>query len=242
MRFVYILLLLISVHSSAQISLGVFVEPSAQLTSISKYSSSEYDSLKALLHRDMGISLGLEIGIAKDKYNSFHIKPGYYQYGFLLVRENLQLFDIVHPGLDTIYDQSQAANKMAYMHHRFKYAGLQMEYHRDISPRTKNLGVKFHIGGGLSYYYLLKHDIRIRTEGFAFDEKFKHTVDSDLFFTANKHLLSVHALFETIYEPKPTVEVFAQFLIKAPLMTLTKKDPAVYSFMPALNLGIRKTL
>ena len=146
---------------------------------------------------------------------------------------------MVHSSFGPILDQSQAANKIAYMNHRFKYLGFHFEYHRDISPKIENNGIKFHVGGGLSYHYLINHDIRLRTEGFAIDGSFVHIIKEDLFFEGNKHLIGIHGLFEVIYPPSTSSEVFAQALVKAPISALTDQPYRVYSLMPALNVGFR---
>ncbi len=237
-----ILVILLSSEARSQWTLGVFAEASAQITSMSNGSGSEYDSVSALLHNTKRLSLGVDVGLDLDKYNSFHFKPAFYQTGFQLIRENLQLFDVVHSSFGPLFDQSQAANKIAYMNHRFKYVGFQFEYHRDISPKVQNTGLKFHVGGGISYYYLLEHDIRLRTEGFAIDGEFTHIIKSDLFFEGNQHLIAAHALFELIYPPTPSTEVFAQGLIRAPLSALTMENYKVYSLIPALSVGLRTNI
>ncbi|MFY0644824.1 MAG: hypothetical protein JXR19_10195 [Bacteroidia bacterium] len=235
-------LILFNLSVFAQWSFGLFAEPNAQLSYLKETGTAQNDSIGALLNHDKRLSFGVEISLEKDKLNSFHFKPGFYQYGFMLERTGLQLFDVVHSSFGQIYDQSEAAVKVAYMQHRLKYLGLQMEYHRDISPQLKNIGIKLYTGFGLSYYALIDHDIRLRTEGFAIQDDFIHKISSDLFFTPNEHLVSAQALFGIIYEPTSSIDLYAQLQAKAPLMRLTSAPELIYTWMPGLNLGIRKTI
>lgn len=241
MRPLYILILLISSSAMAQVSVGLFAEPSYQFQNLKAYDSPEYDSIAPLMNNTVNLAYGASLSFASNRVNIFHIKPGLFQYGFMLLREDLQLFDVVHPQFGQIYDQSQAAIKNAYMKHRFQYAGLQFEYQRDISPTLKNIPVNLFIGGGLSYYYLVKQDLRVRTEGFAIDEKYIHKINDDLYFQANKHLLSVQALFETSYDIDPNTNVYAQASVKLPIMHVSK-EPQVYVWAPAVGVGIRRVL
>ena len=234
------LFVLVQLPLMAQWSFGLFAEPNAQLNSIKKTGTAQNDSIASLLQNDKRLSFGIEISFEKDKLSSFHFKPGFYQYGFMLERRGLKLFDVVHSSFGQIYDQSEAAEKVAYMQHRFKYLGLQMEYHRDISPQLRNIGVKLYTGFGLSYYALIDQDIRLRTEGFAIRDDFIHIIDEDLYFKANEHLLSTQALFGLIYEPNSSIDLFAQLQAKVPFMSLTSSPDIIYSWMPGLNLGIRK--
>lgn len=243
MRPFYLLLVLFSTSAYAQISVGLFAEPSYNFQSLKEYDQPPtYDSIAPLMNNTFNMSFGASLSVAKDRVNIFHIKPGIFQYGFMLVREDLKLFDVVHPALGQIYDQSQAAIKYAYMKHRFQYAGLQLEYQRDITPQLKQLPVNLFVGGGISYHFLIKQDLRVRTEGFAIDEKYIHVINEGLVFEANDHLLSAHALFETSYDIDPNTNVYAQALIKVPFMNIAKNDPGVYVWMPAVGVGIRRVL
>lgn len=243
MRPIYLLLVLISTSTYAQLSVGLFAEPSYNFQNLQEYSTPPtYDSIAPLMNNTINLSYGASISIAKDRVNIFHIKPGIFQYGFMLLREDLQLFDVVHPTLGQIYDQSQAAIKYAYMKHRFQYAGLQLEYQRDITPQLKQLPVNLFVGGGITYHYLIKQDLRVRTEGFAIDEEYIHLINDELVFNANEHLLSIHALFETSYNIDPNTNIYAQALVKVPFMNIAQNDPGVYVWMPSIGVGIRRVL
>lgn len=242
MRTLLLALIVLPLTTLAQVSFGVFVEPSYQLMRLKPYENPQYDSISALFRNDFGLGYGISIGKAKDRFNSFYLKPGFVQCGFMLERSNLQLFDVVHPSFGQIYDQSQAATKMAYMHHRFKYLSLTFEYHKDISPKSKPLPVKLQLGGGFTNHFLVEHDLKIRTEGFAINEKFIHVIKDDLYFEASKYVLSLHGFFETVYELTPAFELSGQVLLKVPVNSFTVGDGTVSGIMPSVNIGVRQTL
>ena len=222
----------------AQWSVGLFGEPNYQFSKFGESEAPNSDSVSALHNNSFRFSLGMELINEIDRVQSLHIRAGYYNYGFMLQRQNLQLFDVIHPSLGQLLDQSQAATKNAYMHHRFKYAGLELEYMRNLRKEPTAEPVEFHLGGGLGFFYLIEHDLRIRTEGFAVDGEFVHVIKDSLLFEPNQQLLSLHIAAETRYLVSPKVEVFGKLIGRAPLIGITKGSYPIYNWMPALNAGV----
>ncbi|MBR9859149.1 hypothetical protein GYB22_00050 [bacterium] len=223
-----------------QYSIGIFAEPNWQVPTLLKSDYQATDSINAIMSKDLGIAAGISIGIHSDRVNSFYIKPQFRQGGFLLTRENLQLFDLVHPKIGEIRDQSQAATKIAYFHHRFRYVGLEFNYQRDITPTTRNLPINFSIGGGLGVNYLIQQELLLQTEGFAMKGEFKHHFEDSLFFQARTLMLNASIFGEMNYEASPGLETYAQIKFLGNLMASTTNEPRVYIWSPALNVGLRK--
>lgn len=239
MRYLLITCLLISSASFAQTKFGVFLEPSLQVSSLGYFDSQDHDSIQDIFHNDNSLNFGIAIKNNINRYNSLHFKLGFHQFGYQIIREDLQLFDEIHPAIGRINDLSQGATKMAYLHHRSQFLGFQFEYQRDITPKTKNIGVELNLGLGLGYYYLFNQDIKLVTEAFAIDNSFTHIIKEDLYFEANPHLVSASILFETVYHPKENWDLFAQINSEFPFMTLTTGQAKVYTFTPSLQVGLR---
>lgn len=242
MRILTILFICISSWSSAQWAVGLFAEPSYQISTLQEFDSPDYDSMDAIWQNNPGLGLGISLKYNFDRVSSIHISPGFYQFGFTLLRDELEFLDVVHSTLDTLFDASQAATKKAYMQHQFRYAGAQVEYHRNITPALSKLAVEFHIGGGIGYYYAIDHRLRVQTEGFAIDEKFVHIIEEDLYFDQQEHLFTASLFLETIYRPTPNWEVFGQLAFRSGLNTLTSGDAQAFNLSPNLRAGFRRLL
>lgn len=243
MRFVKIAILLtLSLSSIAQNQLGIFIEPSFQISSLAGFNSPTYDSLEAIWKNDKHLNFGISSKHNFDRFTSLTTKLGYHTFGFMLLREDLQLFDMIHPAIGKVNDLFQGPSKKAFMHHRFHYLGLSFEYQKDISPVPNTLPIDINAGIGLSYYKLISQDLKLQTEAFAIDGEFTHIITDQLYFKATKNIVSVYGLLEAIYHPKETWDVYGQLQVEAPFMYMTEGEAEVYVFTPALQIGLRKTL
>jgi hypothetical protein len=236
------LALLLFVLTKAQFSLGVMAEPTLNIATVGSQPEALSDTLKLLKQRDLNISFGIEIKKQIDRYASFSLIPGYYQSNFLVVKENLQFLDVVHPELREIRDFSQASQKNAYLHYRQKYIGLQALYAKRLKLRNLPSKVFVEIGGGLGLHYLWANDVKVRTEGFAIDEKYINIIKQNTGFTPSIIAINAIGFADLSYELTPKTNLVSGFKINIPLSTSANAEPLVRIYTPALRLGIRFTL
>ena len=236
-----IVLVLLSVIGTAQTSIGIIANPNLNLSSLKTSSTVNTDSLKQIKKADYTLSLGIEFRKQIDRYQAFSVIPSFYQTNLLLVRENLQLFDVIHPTLPEIRDLSQAASKTAYMHHRFKYVGLQLLYSKAYKS-TINSAISFEFTGGLSYLYLLEQDIKVRTEGFAIEDQFIHIVSDSILFEARKNNALVNLGSDMNYTIKPNLLLVSGVSFNIPLLGISKNQPKLSIYNAGLKFGLRKIL
>ena len=225
----------------AQTSIGIMANPSLNLSSIQPSPTVNTDSIKSIKKLDYTLSLGLEFRKQIDRYQAISVIPTYYQTNLLLVQEDLQLFDVVHPTLPEIRDLSQAASKTAFMHHRFKHLGLQFLYSKAYNSSI-NSGLNFEFTGGLSYLYLLEQDIRIRTEGFAIEDEFIHIVSDSILFEARRHNVLLSIGSDMNYTIKPNLILVSGISLNIPLLAITKNEPTLRVYNTGLRVGLRKIL
>jgi hypothetical protein len=235
-------LILISSYSLAQTSIGLTAEPSYQITRIAPSESVTYDSLKALKTIDKTLGFGIEFRNQLDRYQAISFSPGFYQANFHHTIENLQFLDIVHPQLPEIRDLSQAASKDAYLHYRFKYFSARFMYHNKLKGLDINSGLSLDLGVGLSYLYMLQHDLKVRTEGFAINDEFVHIIEDSTGFTGRTHQANLNLGVDLNYRMAPTVYLISGVLFNIPILSTTINNPKLSIFAPGLKFGIRKEL
>ena len=98
-------MLLFSLCTLAQSTIGLIIEPSFNIPKFKK--SSQSDSIKGISNADLTLSFGLEIKKKLDRYNAISFIPGFLQTNLLTVKENLQFLDLIHPSLPEIKDLTQ---------------------------------------------------------------------------------------------------------------------------------------
>ena len=234
-------LVLLASASSAQTSIGIIANPSLNINSIKTSSTINTDSIKSIKKSDYTLSFGLEFRKQIDRYQAFSVIPSYYQSNLLLVQEDLQLFDVIHPTLPEIRDLSQAASKTAYMHHRFKFAGLQLLYSKSYNSSV-NSSISFEFAGGLSYLYLIEQDIKVRTEGFAIQDEFIHVVSDSILFEGRKHNVLINLGSDMNYTIKPKLLLVSGISFNLPLLGISKNQPKLSIYNAGLKVGLRKLL
>ena len=228
--------------SYSQTYFGLYIEPVGQISTINSSQPRISDSLSSINSPDVTLGFGLDVRLYIDRFNSIVLSPGFNRYSSLYTLENLQLFDIVHPALPEIRDQSQAATKIAYSHNRFNYVNFQAQYHRSISDKYKSVGVLFEAFGGLTYHYLVSQDAKIRTEGFALDESFVHTVTDQLFYVGRSHNVSVNLGASAIYEPASDWQIHGDLQTQLPLLSVNSDENRLNIYGVGFRVGIRRML
>jgi len=234
-----ILFLIISSISFGQNYIGVFIEPALQLTVIDDRPEAISDSLNKINRPDMNLGFGIEYKWHIDRFNAISFSPNYQQFSSLFVLEDLQFLDIVHASLPEIRDLSQGAQKNAFVHNRFKHAGIHIQYSRSISDKFKSIGVLFEANGGLAYHFLVAQDAKITTEAFAINEAFTHVSKDNLFFEARKHNVSATLGATSIYNFAPDWQVFGNAMARIPVLSMTTNDPKVSIYNLTFRTGIR---
>ncbi|PCJ64506.1 MAG: hypothetical protein COA58_12235 [Bacteroidetes bacterium] len=231
--------LIFSNLSSAQMSLGILSEPTISFAKVGALPRAESDSIRNLKAGSKSISLGIEIRKQIDRYQSITFIPGYLQTNMMLVKEDMQFLDVVHPKLPEIRDFAQAAPKVAYITHRQKYAGTQIIYAKKLDVRGMDRKAKIEIGGGIGAYALLQSDVKIRTEGFAIKDKFTHVFTDSTGLDARPYLIQIILVADLNYELSPKTHLIAGIKVSSPLTSTSTSEPKITIFSPALRIGLR---
>ena len=184
------LAILLFATTRAQLSIGLIVEPALNIGTVGSQPKALSNSFTRLKKPDFNTSFGVEIKNQLDRYASFTVIPGYYQTNFLIVKEDLQYLDVIHPELRAIRDQSQGAQKNAYLHYRQKYIGLQLLFAKKLQIQGLPISTFFELGGGVGAHYLVGNDIKIRTEGFAIDQQYIHVITQNTGFTPSNFTIN----------------------------------------------------
>ncbi|MFT5056643.1 MAG: hypothetical protein ACI80H_001360 [Pseudoalteromonas distincta] len=224
---------------SAQTYIGIVIEPTANIARIGMEPKQQSDSIRGLMHIDKTIGFGLEIRKQIDRYQSITFIPSYQQYNLLLVKENLQFLDIVHPNLSEIRDLSQGANKVARIRHRQKYIGTQILYARKLQIRGLNSKLRIDMGAGLGLYYLLQSDVKITTEGFSIKGQFSHVFKDSTGIEARPFLIQAIGYGDISYSISPFIDIFGGVKIALPFTSTTTSLPKITLFTPAARVGLR---
>ena len=234
--------ILFSLFTFSQNYIGIYGEPSFQFTRLTGKPDYEVDSLNSIKEINKNIGFGIEFTHFTDRFNSISGVVTYNQFSTQFVKRNMQFLDVIHPGLPEIRDLSQASEKIAYIQDRFQFIGLQFMYKRSVSSRLKSAGVLFDMHAGLNYHYLLGQDVKVTTEGFAIDEKFVHIINSDFYFDASKHNISLSAGASAMYNITPSWQVYAQGILRSPILNMAQGESKLIINSTALRLGIRRLL
>ena len=216
---------------SAQTYLGIVVEPTANIARLGKEPRQQSDSIRGLRYIDKTLGFGLEIRKQIDRYQAITFIPSYQQYNLLLVKENLQFLDIVHPNLPEIRDLSQGADKIARIRHRQKYIGTQILYARKLQIRGLNSKLRIELGTGLGLYYLLQSDVKITTEGFA--------IKGSTGIETRPFLTQAIGYGDIAYSISPIIDIFGGVKIALPFTSTTTSLPKITLFTPAARVGLR---
>lgn len=237
-----IFLLFYTSHLFSQNSIGAYVNPNFQITSLSESPSNLSDSLNNLLENDRIFSFGLEFRKQIDRDQAISFNPGFYQESTLFVLRDLQLFDVIHPSLPEIRDQAQASSKIANLHYRYKYLSAQVQYTRRVPTPYRKNSVSFEYNGAITYLQLLSQDIRLQTEGFALQGDFVHIIKEQIFFEGRKHNIMLSAGFDVVYPINPDLYIFAGAQMGLPMLSLNTNLPSVRNLNPGLKIGLRQIL
>lgn len=235
----FLILLLSAAQLSAQTYIGLVAEPTANFAKIGTEPKHQSDSIQDLKQWDKTLGIGLEIRKQIDRYQAITFIPGYQQYNLLLVKENLQFLDVVHPKLPEIRDLAQAANKIAKIRHRQKYIGSQILYSRELQIRGLADKLNLEIGGGLGVYFLLQSDVKITTEGFAIKSQFNHVFTDSTGIDARPILIQAIAFGDISYNLAPSIDLFGGIKLTAPFTSTTTSLPKITIFSPAARFGLR---
>ncbi|MFT4996083.1 MAG: hypothetical protein ACI9BJ_000580 [Flavobacteriales bacterium] len=235
----FLLFIFLGLQLSAQTHLCVVIEPTANIARLGMEPKQQSDSIRGLMHIDKTLGFGLEIRKQIDRYQSITFIPSYQQYNLLLVKENLQFLDIVHPNLPEIRDFSQGANKAASIRHRQKYIGTQILYARKLQIRGLNSKLRIDMGAGLGLYYLLQSDVKITTEGFSIKGQFSHVFKDSTGIEARPFLIQAIGYGDISYSISPIIDVFGGVKIALPFTSTTTSLPKITLFTPAARVGLR---
>jgi hypothetical protein len=237
--FISLFILITSSTIFAQMSIGIMSEPTLSFAKVGALPRSESDSIKNLKQGSRSVSLGLEIRKDIDRYQSITFIPGYLQTNMLLVKENMQFLDVVHPLLPEIRDLAQASAKVAYITHRQKYAGTQILYSKKLQVQGLDRKLKIELGAGLGGYFLIQNDVKIRTEGFAIKEKFTHIFTDSTGIDVKPLLIQAIVTADLNYELTPKSYIVAGIKASVPFTSTTSSLPKITIFAPALRIGLR---
>ena len=241
-KLICLLSIVCTFMAQGQMGVGIIAEPSFNFTTIGKSPQNQSDSLKNLKKKSLALSFGVEFRKQIDRYQAISIIPGYQQTNMLLVKEDLQLFDVIHPQLREIRDLAQAAQKNAYLTYRQKYIGVQVLYSKRLKARVSDSKVSFEVGGGLGGYYLFNDDVKVRTEGFAIGEDYVHIISDSTGIDVREYLVNIVGLIDVNYQLTPKVVLLSGLKASIPLTSTSTSSPKITIFNPALRVGIRFTL
>jgi hypothetical protein len=215
------LTILLFATTRAQLSIGVIVEPAMNIGTVGSQPEALSDSFTRLKKPDFNTSFGIEIKNQIDRYASFSVIPGYYQTNFLIVKEDLQYLDFIHPELRAIRDQSQGAQKNAYLHYRQKYIGLQLLFAQ-----------KLQIQG-------LPNSTFFELEGFAIDQQYIHVISQNTGFNPSNFSVNAIGHADLNYQLDPSTFIIAGLKLNIPMVGNANLDPQIRVYMPTLRFGIR---
>jgi hypothetical protein len=237
-----ILFCTIGLSTYGQISIGIVAEPAYNTTVIGATPQATSDSLTALKRNNFSISFGIEIRKQLDRYQSFSIIPSFYQTNMLLVQEDLQFLDVVHPQLPEIRDLAQAATKNAKVNYRQQYAGAQFVYNKTLQIRKMPNKMAIELNGGIGMYYLVNGDVKVTTEGFAIKNDFTHVIKDSIGIDNRPYHINLSLGSDFTYEVLPKVTLAAGIKIPIPLTSTTTSLPKITIFNPAIRVSLRKSL
>ena len=241
MKFISIFsLLLFSLCTLAQSTIGLIIEPSINIPQFKK--SSQSDSIKNISNTDLTLSFGIEIKKKWDRYNAISFIPGFLQTNLLTVKEDLQFLDLIHPALPEIKDLTQSANKIARVRYRQQYIGAQALYNRQLQLRKISPKFNLEVGGGMGLYYLIDHTVKINTEGFALNNKFVHVIKDNTGIDPNPILVQALLNASILYEITPNFTLNAGLKIGVPITNTNNKSFTFRLYNTGLRIGISKLI
>lgn len=228
--------------SVGQVSIGIIGEPTLNLTAVGDEPKSSGDSIRILKSHDYTIGLGINIRNQIDRYNAITVIPSFLQTNVLLERQNLQFLDVVHPLLPEIRDFSQAAEKKAFLRYRQQYVGIQILYANRLKAKLPDAKFSLEIGGGLAGYYLMKSDVKIRTEAFAINGQYIHTFSDSTGVESRNYLVNLIGTADLNYKLTPNIILLAGLKLGIPLTSTSISEPTLTVFTPGLRVGFRHFL
>lgn len=240
--FLYCLSFFYTTIITAQVSVGFLAEPTLNLTSIGDVPSRTGDSLRDLRSHDYTLGFGFEIRNQIDRDNSITFIPGYLQTNMLLVKEDLQFLDIIHPQLPEIRDFGQTAEKKAFLRYRQRYFGAQILYAKRHQLNTRDTRITAELGGGIGVYYLLQDDIKIRTEAFAIGNDYSQIIRDSTGIEVQPFLLHTVFAGDLNYRLLPDLILVGGFKLSIPLTATTISEPTIRIYNASFRAGIRHIL
>jgi hypothetical protein len=241
-KIVVFTLCLIAIGAKAQVSIGILAEPAYNITRIGATPQSSSDSLQALQRNNVSLSIGIEIRKQIDRYQSFSVIPTFYQTNMLLVQNDLQFLDVIHPQLPKIRDLSQGSTKVAYLKYRQQYVGAQFLYNKVLALREMPNKSAIELNGGLGLYYLVNGDIKVTTEGFAIKNDFTQVIKDSLGIDNRPYHINLSLGSDFTYEVLPKVTLAAGIRIPIPITSTTSSLPKITIFNPAIRVSLRKII
>lgn len=226
----------------AQWAIGVLAEPSLNIASVRSSEQYNTDSVINLKRPDYTVSLGIEIRKQLDRYNAIFFSPSFMQANMLLVKENMQFLDIVHPQLPEIRDFGQTAEKKAFIRHRQFYAGLQIGYAKRLQVKLPDSKFFIETGGGLAGCFLVRDDVKVRTEAFALGNEYVHIIQDSTGTEVRPFQVNIFGFMDVNYTVKPDFMVIGGARLGIPLASTTTSDPIVSIFRLGMRVGFRYVL
>lgn len=229
--------LFLSIFTNGQTTIGLVIEPTFNIPQFKNSTSS--DSIKDIQKPDLTLSFGIAIKKQLDRYNSLSFIPGFHQSNLLIVKENLQFLDIIHPALPEIKDLTQSASKVARVRYRQQYIGSQIFYNRQLQLRKIPPKLKIEIGGGIGLYYLIHHSVKVNTEGFALNNQFVTIInEKNTGIDPNPILIQVLMDANLLYNLTPNYTISGGLKVGLPI---TNTNSELFTFR-MYNTGLRISL
>ena len=94
----------------------------------------------------------------------------------------------------------------------------------------------------MGLYYLIDHSVKIKTEGFALNNKFVHVVENETEMDPNPILIQALLNASLLYEVTPNYTLNVGFKIGLPI-TKTNNEPFAFRiYNTGLRIGITKLI
>ncbi|MFB1003138.1 MAG: hypothetical protein QMC70_03250 [Bacteroidia bacterium] len=239
---IFYALLLVALSSMGQTSLGIIVEPTLNVTHIGFEPKNLSDSFSRMKSHGYTVGFGIEIRKNINRFQSYSIIPGFHQTNILTELENLQFMDVIHPQLPEIRDLAFAATKRAEIRYRQMYLGSQFLYNKQLQVSGINSKLKLNIGGGLGAFFLVSHNAKVKTEGFAINGNYTTIIKDSTGIEINPFLFQALLIADLTMEVLPSTILVAGIKATLPITATTSSQPKMTVWTPALRIGIRRIL
>jgi hypothetical protein len=234
--------LLVALGSMGQASIGIIIEPTLNVTHVGLEPKNLSDSFSRMKSHAYTVGFGIELRKNIDRFQSYSIIPGFHQTNILTELENLQFLDIIHPQLPEIRDLAFAATKRAEIRYRQMYLGSQFMYNKQLQVSGINSKLKVNIGGGLGAFFLVSHDVKVKTEGFAIHGNYTTIIKDSTGIEINPFLFQALLTADVSMKVLPNTELVAGIKATLPITATTSSQPKMTVWTPAIRIGIRRIL